>query len=90
MNTAYISAKATENEIKLQGTIYASKNLMGIVNIGGSYDSYKGEYNVVPARREQVLETQNKLLKENITIIEIPYSEVSNLGGGNTFYIARE
>ena len=90
MNTAYLSAKATENEIKLQGTIYANKTLMGTVNIGGSFDSYKGEYEVVPARREQVLETQNKLLKENITIVEIPYAEVSNISGGNTFYIARE
>ena len=89
MNTVYLSAKATENEIKLQGTIYANKTLMGTINIGGSYDGYKGEYEVVPARREQVLETQNKLLKQNITVIEIPYSSVSNLGGGKTFYIAR-
>lgn len=90
MNTVYLSAKVGENEIKLQGTIYASRNLKGIMNIGGSASRYDGEYEVVPSRQNQVLETENKLLKENITVIEIPYAEVSNLGGGTTFYIARE
>ena len=90
MNTVYLSAKVGENEIRLQGTIYASRNLKGIMNIGGSASRYYGEYEVVPTRQTQVLETENKLLKENITVVEIPYAEVSNLGDGTTFYIARE
>lgn len=89
MNTVYLNAKSVDNEVKLQGTIYANKTLIGIVNIGRSFENYTGEYEIVPSRKEQTLDTQNKLLKENITVVEIPYSEVSNLGGGKTFYIAR-
>lgn len=60
---------------------------------GGIHDTattYKGEHTVTPSRKAKVLETANKVLSENITIVAIPYSEVSNLGGGKTFYIAKE
>lgn len=90
MNTVYLSAKVNSTEIKLQGTIYASRNLMGTMNVGGGASFYTGEYEVTPTRQDQVLETSNKILREDVTIVEIPYSEVSNLSGGTTYYIARE
>ena len=68
---------------------YCDRDIV-VTSEGNSAEDYVGEYTVTPSRKQQVLETQNKLLKENITVIEIPYSEVSNLGGGKTFYIARE
>lgn len=90
MNTVYLTATALDNEIKLRGTIYASRNLKGIMSVGGGVSHYEGDYEVVPARYDQVLDTSNKILKKDVTIVEIPYSEVSNLSGGTTFYIARE
>lgn len=50
---------------------------------------YDGETVVVPsAHTEQQLLTKNKLILSNITVTEIPYAEVSNIGGGYTATIA--
>lgn len=54
------------------------------------YESYEGDYTVIPSRHEQTLATANKLLEQDIVIKEVPYSEVGNLAGGSTFYIAKE
>lgn len=69
------------------------------VNIGGLEDSiftyqapvYEGEYNVIPkAYEEQVLQTKEKTLLENVTVQKVPFYEISNAGGGTTVYIAEE
>ena len=69
------------------------------VNIGGLEDSvftyqapvYEGEYNVIPkAYEEQVLQTKEKTLLENVTVQKVPFYEVSNTSGGNTVNIAIE
>ena len=52
------------------------------------YPVYTGEVIVTPkAFEEQVLGTQFKTVVEDITIREIPYTEVSNPSGGNTVNI---
>ena len=52
------------------------------------YDTYDGPYEVIPmAHTMQVLETENKLMTENVLVHEIPYWETSNPQGGNTVYI---
>ena len=69
------------------------------VNSGGLEDSvftyqapvYNGEYNIIPkAYEEQVLQTKEKTLLENVTVQKVPYYEVSNSSGGNTVNIAIE
>lgn len=52
-------------------------------------DKYNGDYEVTPSRKNQILETANKVMAKNITVFEIPYSSTSNLAGGETFYIAK-
>lgn len=57
---------------------------------GGSADSlpkYEGPHTVVPKFIEQKLSTAQKIVFENVTIKEIPYSEVSNNSGGITAII---
>ncbi len=50
--------------------------------------AYDGDIEFTPlAWQEQVLETANKTLKDNITIHEIPFSSVSNPKNGRTVYI---
>lgn len=50
--------------------------------------TYKGETIVTPRPwSSQILETANRILKENITVLEIPYSSVSNPQDGRTVYI---
>ena len=55
---------------------------------GEALPTYIGETSVTPlAWQTQILETANKTLRDNITILEIPYSSVSNPQDGRTVYI---
>lgn len=89
MNEFNIFVKGGKSIRLPTGGKYCDRDIL-VTTEDNSADEYKGGYTVTPSRKTQVLETQNKLLKENITVNEIPYAEVSNLGGGTTFYIARE
>lgn len=52
------------------------------------YDEYQGQYTCTPLPTvEQILRTRNKVLKHDIVIDPIPYSEVSNTAGGITCII---
>lgn len=42
---------------------------------------YTGEYIVTPKVNAQYLDTDNKLMTDDVTVLEIPYSEVSNQYG---------
>ena len=55
-------------------------------NIEGEH--YQGAYDVTPKVGEQtVLLTRNKVMDNNVTVFEIPYSAVSNPFGGKTAII---
>lgn len=47
-------------------------------------EEYAGAYEVVPSARKQVLETAQKVMRDNVTIKEIPYEETPNAGGRGT------
>lgn len=64
-----------------------SKTIIGSVVIAGEPDYYEGDYEVIPMFTDQVLTTQNKTMKEDFTIKEIPVAEVSNPAGGLTLTI---
>lgn len=51
---------------------------------------YEGDYSVTPTVSSQTLQTAQKLMREDLTIKEIPYFVVSNASGGDTVYIAKE
>lgn len=51
---------------------------------------YDGEYEVTPRKSEQILETENKSMKENVKINPITYSAVDNPFGGQTVTIGLE
>ena len=58
---------------------------------GGKLPTYEGAYEVTPKPFiEQVLETKNKSMVDNVTVFEIPYSEVTNPQGGKTANIGFE
>ena len=48
---------------------------------------YEGEFSVSPKFTEQILETAQKILKEDVRVEKIPYFEVSNNSGGTTVTI---
>lgn len=49
-----------------------------------NYEVYEGSYKVTPSVSNQTLATANKLMQSDVTIEEIPYSEVGNNSGGKT------
>lgn len=52
-----------------------------------SQNYFDGEYVIIPSIYEQNLETEGKLMKEDLLISKIPYYETSNLSGGYTAII---
>lgn len=61
-----------------------------IIHEGGGYDVYDGQYEVTPsAHNPIVLETREKLMADDVTVLKIPYYETSN-ESGLTVYIAGE
>lgn len=57
---------------------------------GSPLPYYDGEYSVVPRKIEQVLETKNKSMRDDVTIDPINYAEVTNPQGGKTATIGFE
>lgn len=49
---------------------------------------YDGSYSLAPSVNEQIIETANKMMTDNLKVEKIPYSEVSNNFGGFTVTIA--
>lgn len=75
----------------LNGTLSEELGFTGSLSVTTEPESFDGNYEVTPkAFESQTLETKDKLMKENITIKEIPYWESSNQSGGKTAYIAKE
>ncbi len=52
------------------------------------YETYDGEYTVIPTLENQTLATADKLMKQDVTVEKIPHYEVSNNAGGTTFITA--
>lgn len=73
----------------LKGNVSTALNLIGSMNVGGAFlpEYYEGEYEVIPSIEEQVLETNRKYMKDDVTVKEIPYAEVTNLANGITVTI---
>ena len=65
--------------------------LKGFVNISrGNAEIYDGEYIVTPIPYDsQTLETKDKLMADDVTVLAIPYYETSNISG-ITVYIGGE
>lgn len=52
---------------------------------GSSYETYSGTYDVTPlVSQDRVLDTDNKLMVADVTVREIPFSDVDNDEGGRT------
>lgn len=56
----------------------------------GAVDPYEGAYVVIPKVTQQMLETERKLMLEDVLVKEIPFYDVSNAAGGSTIFIGNE
>ena len=50
----------------------------------GSYVHYEGDYVITPRTHEQLMETKEKIMDANVTILQIPADYVGNEKGGKT------
>lgn len=76
---------------ELVGSISGASKLSGDISISNTvivdYDEFEGPYEVKPIIESQTLETKDKLMKKNLVVLAIPYSEVTNLSNGITVTI---
>lgn len=81
---------------KISGNGGLSAVLSNDISLTGSlskpigYVDYKDSYEVTPKTTEQVLQTKDKHLTDDVTIKSIPFFDVSNTAGGSTVYIGSE
>ena len=70
-----------------RGTTLVIKS--GVLPPSGDYDTYSGDYSVkVPfGGDDAVLETENKLMRDNLTVEAVNVSETTNTAGGKTMII---
>ena len=76
----------------LQGEVSGdAKSLSGELSTHPKVPVYVGDYEVTPkANDDQILETKDKLMNDNITVFKVPRYDTTNLGGGLTVFIAEE
>ena len=74
----------------LSGELSPMPQLDGQLSIHTTYDVYTGETDIIPkAYQDQILNTANKLVTQNILVHKVPYIETHN-DSGVTVYIAKE
>lgn len=78
----------------VKGHICEIHRLKGHISFGGGSGRlpwYEGAYEVTPkAYTEQILETAQKSMHENVTVHKVPRYDVDNPFGGKTVSIAVE
>ena len=64
---------------------------LGVFLKAGMPEAYTGETTVIPkAGDDIILPTRDTVVREDITVKQVPYYAVSNEAGGSTVYIAKE
>lgn len=53
------------------------------------FEYYTGNYEVIPEVTEQVLQTKQKMMEEDVIVKPVPYAEVSNTSNGTTVTIGK-
>lgn len=88
-----MSGRVENGVLHLDVEFNESSQILDVELVGGGSGRlpyYTGEYVVDPRKVAQTLETKNKSMRDDVVVNEIFYSEVGNLGGGNTAYIGME
>ena len=86
-----LTGRLSNRSARLTGRLGSrSARITGVMTIPQviEAETYDGAYEVTPkAFDETVLETEHKLMQHDVTVLEIPYYETSNLSGGYTAII---
>lgn len=60
---------------------------LSICGFGDNLPEYAGPYEITPKVSEQILDTADKRMSDNLRILSIPMKEVTNSSNGKTIYI---
>ena len=80
VSTVQIPMTVSVSEVQMQMSIGVAYSIV-------DGDWYDGEYDVTPMLTEQELATRDKLMRNNVTVREIPIVSTSNPYGGQTVVI---
>lgn len=80
----YVESEVKEIKMDTSSTVDAELNKCV------EAEMYDGDYKVTPKTQEQILETKDKLMADDVTVRKIPFYETTNNTGGTTVYIASE
>ena len=74
---------------QLSGFLSAEKGISGLLTIPSAVgvETYDGSYEVTPRLYAQSLDTDGKLMQDDVTVYEIPISHTTNPTGGLTVLI---
>ena len=74
---------------QLSGFLNAQKGISGVLTIPSAVGAtvYDGSYEVTPRLYAQSLDTDGKLMEDDVTVYEIPISHTTNPTGGLTVLI---
>lgn len=84
-----MSSKLKNNTAELLECIELAESLPD-AGVSGDGIPYEGDYVITPSIGEKTMATKNKVMKDNVTILAIPFYNVSNQSGGTTAYIGSE
>ena len=77
--------------VVIDGSVSLSKVMDGdagvVVISSGDAPRYDGDYDVTPRLYIQSLDTNGKLMRDDVTVYEIPITRTSNPEGGQTVLI---
>lgn len=94
INHHYGKLKGTINSsVALGGNISAHGQLTGaaVIPLTVRPEAYDGDYVVTPKIASNVvLQTEKKLMQQDVTVLKIPQFEVSNEAGGKTLIMGDE
>lgn len=86
LNGVLKGSDTIQGQLKAQGMLVGK---VGFPKCQAWQDEYEGDYDVIPKTYMQTLDTDNKVLRDEVRVHEIPYYETSNVDGV-TVYIGNE
>lgn len=92
ISTEFDTDRAISVEIADEMELDVEIGVGGVIHIPPEdLEIYDGDTTIIPKANEQtVLPTAQKLVEDDITVMEIPFYQTTNPQGGNTIYIGRE
>lgn len=83
-----ISGELTSVDTVLKATLTIISEIDGTISKDLKYDHYSGSYEAMSNSNEDiVLETEGKVLDEDVVVKKLSTYETSNPSGGTTIYI---